>query len=60
MIFRKETFMTIKEKLLQEFGAAISAIYGDLENEQYDQENGNIDKGEIIAIAQKVLFYMDL
>ena len=52
--------MTIKEKLLQEFGAAISAVYGDLENEQFDQEESTISKGEIIAIAQKVLFYMDL
>ena len=53
--------MTIKEKLLQEFGAAISAVYGDLENEQFDQEeNTNITIDEIIAIAQKVVFYMDL
>ena len=50
--------MTIKEKLNQEFECAISAIYGDLENQEYDERE--VSKDVLFAIAEKVAFYMDL
>lgn len=58
MIFRKETFMTIKEKLLQEFGAAISAVFGDIAEKEYDANE--ISAIDVEDVARKVKFYMDL
>ena len=52
--------MTVQEKLSQEFDCAIIAVLGDLAKEKYDEEESEITKGEIISIAQKVLFYLDL
>ena len=49
--------MTIKEKLLQEFGAAISAVFGDIAEQEYDANE--ISASDIVAIAQKVVFYLD-
>ena len=57
MIFRKETIMTIKEKLLQEFEAAISAVFGDIAEQEYNANE--ISASEIVAISQKVVFYLD-
>jgi len=50
--------MTIKEKLLEEFGSAIYAIFGDLQEE--DSSDYALTASEIDAIAQKVKFYLDL
>ena len=50
--------MTIAEKLQEEFGCAISAVFGDMEDEEY--EEGSVSKSDLIAIAQKVAFYLDL
>ena len=50
--------MTVKEKLLQEFSAAISATYGELENA--DADRLEITASDINAIARKVKFYLDL
>jgi len=49
--------MTNREKLLEEFGCAISAVLGDLEDKDFDNK---ISKSDLIAIAEKVAFYMDL
>lgn len=57
MIFRKETFMTIREKLLQEFGAAIIAVFGDIAEKEYDDKQ--VSAGDIDSIAHKVKFYLD-
>jgi len=50
--------MTIYEKLKEEFGCAISAIFGDVENEEY--EEGKVTKDDLDLIARKVAFYLDL
>jgi len=50
--------MTIKEKLIQEFGCAITAILGD--DADKEAEDVEISKADIDAIAKKVKFYMDL
>ena len=50
--------MTIAEKLQDEFGCAISAIFGDLEDQEY--EEGSISKDDLLLIAKKVAFYLDL
>lgn len=49
--------MTIYEKLLEEFGCAINAIFGDLADEEYDEEK--VSKDDLMAIAKKVAFYLD-
>ena len=49
--------MTIKEKLLQEFECAINAIYGDRAEEEFSDEE--VGEADLIAIAQKVAFYLD-
>ena len=50
--------MTIYEKLIEELGCAISAVYGGAEDEEY--EDGKITKHDLDAIARKVAFYLDL
>lgn len=49
--------MTIREKLLQEFGAAIIAIFGDIAEKEYDAKQ--VSAGDIDSIAHKVKFYLD-
>lgn len=49
--------MTKKERLLQEFKCAISAVLGDTEEEEFEND---ITKGDIDMIAHKVKFYLDL
>ena len=48
--------MTVREKLLEEFGCAISAILGDQEDKEYDD---NIDPADVDAIAKKVKWYLE-
>lgn len=50
--------MTVKEKLIQEFGAAIVAVLGD--NADLETEDYELDSGDLEAIHKKVLFYLDL
>jgi len=50
--------MTIKERLLQEYEAAINAVYGDLADKQ--EEEVNIKSGDIDSIGNKVKFYLDI
>lgn len=50
--------MTIKEKLLQEFGAAIIAVFGDIAEKEYDANE--ISASDVEDVAHKVKFYMDL
>jgi len=50
--------MTVKEKLIQEFGCAITAVFGDEADKE--TEDVEISKSDIEAIAKKVKFYMDL
>ena len=50
--------MKVREKLLQEFEAAINAELGDLAEEE--AENATIGTGDIDLIANKVKFYLDL
>ena len=50
--------MNTREKLLQEFDAAIIAILGTDAETEY--ENGRVGYGDLIAIAKKVAFYLDL
>lgn len=49
--------MTNKEKLIQEFTCAITAVFGDNEDKEFEND---ITKGDIDMIAHKVKFYMDL
>ena len=51
--------MTIYEKLIKEFESAIKSEFGDLADEDYE-ESGGVDKADILAIAKKVVFYLDL
>lgn len=48
---------TVREELMDQFGCAISAVLGDLEDEDYDEEK--ISRDDIMAIAKKVCFYLD-
>lgn len=50
--------MTIKEKLTEEFVAAIIAIFGTVAEEEFEQ--GKVDAGDLELIKKKVAFYMDL
>ena len=50
--------MTVKEKLIQEFGCAITAVLGDEADK--GTEDVEISESDIDAIAKKVKFYMDL
>lgn len=50
--------MTIQERLEQEFGCAIYAILGDVAKKEFDEHE--LSKGDILAIAKKVCFYLDL
>ena len=51
--------MTIKEKLMEEFGCAITAIYGDEADKEFDTEETVIYNSDLLAIAKKVAFYLD-
>lgn len=50
--------MTIKEKLLEQYGAAIIAALGDDADKDIDEYE--IDSADIDAITHKVKFYLDL
>ena len=50
--------MKVKEKLIQEFSAAILSVLG--ENAELSTTEYEIDKNDINAIANKVKFYLDL
>lgn len=49
--------MTVYEKLIEEFGGAIVAIFGDLAEKEYDEDA--VSKSDLILIANKVAFYLD-
>ena len=49
--------MTVYEKLIVEFGAAIKAILGDNADKEFNDES--VDREELLAIAKKVCFYLD-
>ena len=49
--------MTIYEKLQEEFDCAIRAIFGDIANQDYEEDS--VEKQDLIAIAEKVAFYLD-
>lgn len=51
--------MTVAEKLIQEFTCAINSELGDMADEDYE-ESGGVDRADILAIAKKVVFYLDL
>lgn len=48
---------TLKEFLLEQFGCAITAIYGDLADKPSSEVD--VDVEELKAIAKKVAFYLD-
>ncbi len=50
--------MTVYEKLMEEFGAAITAVLGDQADKEMDEVE--LDVLDIEAIAKKVAFYLDL
>lgn len=50
--------MTVYDKLKEEFGCAIVAIFGDLADDEFDPEK--VSAADIEAIARKVKFYLDL
>ena len=50
--------MTVNEKLIEEFGCAISAVLGI--NEDKDVKDYEISADDIDEIARKVKFYLDL
>lgn len=49
--------MTVYEKLMEEFGCAITAVFGDLADEDY--EDGKVTLDDLDAIKRKVAFYLD-
>ena len=49
--------MTNYEKLMEEFGCAINSVLGEVAEEEF---KGEIRKEDLLAIARKVAFYMDL
>lgn len=49
---------TIAERLQQEFECAITATFGDLKDKQF--EKGAVEWADLVAIAKKVAFYLDL
>lgn len=49
--------MSIYEKLIEEFGCAIVAVFGDKADEIFSTEK--VEKGDLEAIARKVAFYLD-
>lgn len=51
--------MSVYEKLVQEFGCAIRAIYGDECEKEFNKDETIITDEELIAIAKKVAFYLD-
>lgn len=50
--------MTLKEKLIEEFGCAIEAVFGDVADQE--AEYVEVSKEDLLAIAKKVAFYLDL
>lgn len=52
--------MSVKEKLLEELGCAITAVYGDKEDEEYESGSNQITQADIDLISSKVKFYLDL
>ena len=50
--------MTVKEKLLQQFEAAINATFGDRADEDYDKYG--MTKADLLAVTSKVTWYLDL
>ncbi len=51
--------MSVKEKLLQEYEAAINAVLGDNADKEEGEEY-NVDSADIDLISKKTKFYMDL
>lgn len=49
---------TVYEKLMEEFGAAIFACYGDVADATFTENE--VSKSDIEKIAKKVIFYLDL
>ena len=54
----KETNRSVRDRLIEEFDCAITAVLGD--NEEKDEQEYQVDASDIDAIAKKVKFYMDL
>lgn len=55
--------MTVKGRLLEEFGCAITAVLGSEEDKELNDDaelSSVVDKKDLIAIAKKVAFYIDL
>ena len=54
--------MTKGEKLIEEFTCAINACLGDVADEEYDEDEDKyfVDNADLLQIAKKVAFYMDL
>ena len=50
--------MTVKEKLLKEYEAAISAVFGDLADKDY--RDVQLIKSDLEEVSEKVAFYLDL
>ena len=50
--------MTVKEKLLEEISCAITAVLGDIAEQEYSI--GKVDKSDLKLIAHKTSFYLDL
>lgn len=46
--------MNLKEKLMEEYQAAVIAVYGDLADEEFE----NVSEEDLNAINEKVKFYM--
>lgn len=51
--------MTVKERLIEEFSCAIDAVLGE-EAEREFGENAPISSSDLLAIARKVSFYLDI
>ena len=49
--------MTVKEKLLEEFGCAITSVLGDLADQEYSE--GSVDSLDLRSIAEKVAWYLE-
>lgn len=49
---------TVKERLVREFGCAVTAILGDIADQ--DAEDTPVSEGDLLGMMRKMMFYMDI
>lgn len=49
---------TVKERLVREFGYAVTAVLGDIADR--DAEDTPVSEGDLLGMVRKMMFYMDI